>query len=299
MALEIICPSCGHRFSIPETDAHRDIGCPSCHDRFRQRSSVELPAATAWPFVLSVGIALMTAGLATNLIFSAVGMVLFLAGLAGWIAQLLPGEGHMHEPLVAPELRPTPVEERPDTVEHLRPGVPGYRFHLPEKIHPISAGIKGGILGGLVMPIPTLIYGIWSGHGIWFPINLLAGMLLPGIDDLPDVELERFNLGYGLVAVFIHAVFSVGFGLLYGVVLPTLPQFPGSALIWGGVLMPLIWTGASYAVMGVVNPALRENVEWRWFLLSQFVYGIVMSWVVFQTVKVPAPPVSGRSATSR
>ena len=30
--------------------------------------------------------------------------------------------------------------------------MPGYRLRLPEKVHPISAGIKGGLVGGLVMP---------------------------------------------------------------------------------------------------------------------------------------------------
>ena len=44
-------------------------------------------------------------------------------------------------------------------VQQLKPGVVGYRFQLPEKVHPISAGIKGGIVGGLLMPIPALDLG--------------------------------------------------------------------------------------------------------------------------------------------
>ena len=69
--------------------------------------------------------------------------------------------------------------------------MPGYRLRLPEEVHPISAGIKGGIVGGLVMPVPALLYGYFSGHGIWYPVNLLAGMVVPGID--PD-RLEEFSL---------------------------------------------------------------------------------------------------------
>ena len=83
--------------------------------------------------------------------------------------------------MVEPALRPRPVAGTEGMVEQLRPGVAGYRFQLPEKIHPISAGVKGGIVGGLVMPIPALAYGLLSGHGLWFPINLLAGMAVPGI----------------------------------------------------------------------------------------------------------------------
>ena len=49
-------------------------------------------------------------------------------------------------------------------------------------------------------------------------------------------------------------VVSLGFGLMYGVMLPTLPDLR-SRWSWGGLLMPLLWTAASYVVMGVVNPA--------------------------------------------
>jgi hypothetical protein len=261
-----------------------------------------MPQATAWPIVLALGIALLGAGLATNLAFSVVGAVLFAFGLGGWIGQLLPGRGHVHEALVEPARRPQPVAAKPGTVDQLRPGMVGYRFQLPLQVHPISAGVKGGIVGGLVMPIPALAYGYLSGHGIWFPINLLAGMVLPGIDDIAKLhpeQLEQRNLTYLLVAGCIHAVFSVGFGLLYGVVLPTMPKVPGGPLLWGGLLMPLVWTGASYAAMGVVNPALREHVEWRWFLLSQFVYGLAMAAVVFRTQQVPVPPVGSPTTESR
>ena len=116
--------------------------------------SVEMPRATAWPIVLALGITLLGAGLVTSLALSVVGAVLFVFGLGGWIGQLLPGRGHRHEPLVEPALRPQPVAEKPGTVDQLRLGLAGYRFQLPEKIHPISAGVKGGIVGGLVMPIP-------------------------------------------------------------------------------------------------------------------------------------------------
>jgi hypothetical protein len=254
---------------------------------------VELPRATAWPLVLALGIALLAAGLATNLAFSVVGGMLLALGLGGWIWQLLPGRGHIHEPLVKPALRPRPVVEKPGTVDQLQPGMVGHRFRLPLHVHPISAGVKGGIVGGLFMPIPTLVYGLVSGHGIWFPVNLLAGMVLPGVGDLTVSQLEQFSFGFTAVAAVIHAVFSVGFGLLYGVVLPTMPKIPGGPLIWGGLLMPLVWTGASYASMGVVNPTLGDNVAWGWFLLSQFVYGIVMATVVFRTEQVAVKPVGG------
>ena len=257
-------------------------------------NAVEMPKSTAWPLVLGLGITLLCAGVATSVVLSMLGLVMMLVGLAGWIGQLLPGKGHMHEALAAPELRAGPLVPKPGTVDQLRPGMAGFRFRLPEKVHPISAGLKGGILGGLLMPIPALIYGIVSGHGIWFPINLLAGMVVPGITDATTAQLEQFHPGAFLVAIVIHAAFSVTFGLLFGVISPTLPPLPGGPLIAGGVLMPILWTALCYGFMGIVNPALQEHVNWPWFIASQFVYGLAMSWVVLRIHKVPVAPAWAR-----
>src|SRR5437867_4400996 len=95
---------------------------------------VEMPRATAWPIVLALGVTLLGAGLATSLAMSAVGAVLFVFGLGGWIGQVIPGRGHRQETLVEPALRPQPVAGKPGTVDQLRPGMAGHRFRLPEKV---------------------------------------------------------------------------------------------------------------------------------------------------------------------
>src|SRR5262249_14333701 len=71
-----------------------------------------------------------------------------------------------------------------------------------------------------------------------------------------------------------------------GVLLPTLPAVPRE-IAWGGLLMPIVWTGASYLAMSVVNPAMPGKVSWPWFLLSQFVFGITMPAVVLGAKNVP------------
>jgi hypothetical protein len=251
---------------------------------------VKLPRSTAWPIVLALGISLLGTGLVTSLALSAVGAVLFVFALGGWIGQLLPGRGQRHESLVESALRPRPVSEQPGTVESLRPGIAGYRFRLPEKVHPISSGVKGGIVGGLVMPIPALAYGLISGHGLWFPVNLLAGMLVPGIVGATEGQLEQFQFGALILAIIIHAAFSVAFGLFFGVVSPTLPPLPGGPVIAGGVLMPILWTGLCYGFMGIVDPLLNKFVSWPWFIVSQVVYGLVMSFVVIRSEKVEVVP---------
>jgi mono/diheme cytochrome c family protein len=257
-----------------------------------QPRGVKMPRSTAWPIVLSLGVVMLALGVATDLSFSVVGGVLLAIGLVGWISQLLPGRGHEHEPLTAEKA--APITARLGRVEQLKPGVVGYRFQLPEKVHPVSAGIKGGIIGGLLMPIPAFIWAISSGHSIWFPVNLLAGLVLPGLPDIPREELlhqlEIFH-PWGLVCgIILHVMMSIGFGLIGGVLLPTLPPIPGGPVVFGSIILPMLWSGVSHSLMTLVNPLMSQFVDWPWYVASQFVYGLATSIVILRSEKIPIAP---------
>jgi hypothetical protein len=255
------------------------------HTEVTTGQSVEMPRSTAAPLVLGLGIALLAAGVVFGLAFVVVGALVLVAGLLLWITQLLPGQGHMHETLAGPAI-PRPVTVVPGRVEHLRQGMPGYRMRLPQDVHPISAGIKGGIIGGIIMPVPALLWGLFSGYGPWYPVNLLAGIALPGVGGMSIDDLKKLQPSLLLVALVVHVVLSVVVGLIYGVLLPTLPQVPRS-IAWGGLLMPIVWTAASYVAMTIANPALPAKVSWPWFIVSQFVFGITMPAVVLGLRGVP------------
>ena len=245
--------------------------------------SVAMPRPTPAPLVLALGLALLAAGVPFGTGFLVAGAVVVIAGLKLWVSQLLPGVGHVHESLVEPARRPGPVTGRPGRVERLGPGMPGYRLRLPQAVHPVSAGLKGGLAGGAVMPVPALLWGLFSRHGIWYPVNLLAGMALPVPVNMSPDQLEQYLRDFHgsllLVALVIHVVMSAVIGLIYGVLLPTLPSVP-RPIAWGGLFMPILWTGASYVAMQVVNPALPGEVRWPWFILSQLIFGITMPAVV-------------------
>jgi hypothetical protein len=245
----------------------------------RNSEPIEMPRPTAAPLILAAGIVLMAAGVALGLAMSIVGAVVFAVGLGAWITHLLPGRGHFHEERVEPQQRPQAIAPAPGTVEQLQAGMPGYRMRLPLHIHPISAGIKGGLLGGLVMPIPALIWGWRTGHGIWYPINLLAGMVSADVDTMTVADLEQFHTSLFVAGLVIHVVMSLVAGLIYGVLLPTIPSIPKS-LAWAALLMPLLWSALSFTTMSFVNPVLHRGVSWPWFILSQFIFGIVLATVV-------------------
>jgi hypothetical protein len=253
--------------------------------------TVEMPKPTVWPMVLALGIAILAAGAVTSPAFLVLGGVIFVVAVAGWVGCLLRGRGHAEEPMTAPA--PEPVAARPGAVEQFKSGMPGYRFQLPAKVHPISAGVKGGIAGGLVMPLPAFAWALLSGHTIWFPVNLLAGILLPGIGTMSVAELEQFRPVLLVVGIVIHAAMSLVIGLLYGVLLPTIPGRAGWQVVCGGLVVPLLWTGLSYGFLGLANPALRAHVDWVWFAASQFVFGLVAAAVVVRTEQVVVAPAGG------
>ena len=72
---------------------------------------------------------------------------------------------------------------------------------------------------------------------------------LPQLPDgkLDIAALEQFHLTWLVVAILIHATVSVGLGLIYGVLLPMLP---GRPMFWGGIVAPLLWTGANLRLHG-------------------------------------------------
>jgi uncharacterized membrane protein YagU involved in acid resistance len=264
-----------------ETPAIPNLDAP------HQPDSVLMPSPTIAPLVLALGMALLAVGVITSPAFLVVGAVIIVGGLGLWVSDLLPGRGHIHEDLASPRDRAKAVAGVSGTVEQLHSGMPGYRLQLPVQFHPISAGLKGGI----VMTVPALSYGILSGHGLWYPANLLAGIALPSVERLSVTELEQFRPTLLIAATIIHAANSVVFGMIYGVLLPTLPHIP-RPLAWGGLLIPTFWTVITFSLMGLINPLLRKGVDWPWFIASQFVFGVVAA-ITIMCANKQRPVVSG------
>jgi hypothetical protein len=243
-------------------------------------TEVLLPAPTAWPLTLALGVALIFAGLQTNMSISVLGVVLYLAGALGWFREVFPHEHHVRVP-VEPQREPAVVPPREvirlPVAQHVQ------RAWLPLKIYPISAGVKGGLAGAVAMALIAMLYGLISHGSIWYPINLLAGSLYAP-SAMPSVEeMLHFQLGWFLFALALHLATSLLVGLLYGAMLPMLPNRP---ILLGGVIAPLIWTGLFYHIIGFVNPLLDERINWWWFAGSQIAFGIVAGLVVVRQNKV-------------
>jgi len=249
----------------------------------RVPETIAMPAPTVWPLVTALGITLGCAGLVTNIVVSVVGLVLFLCGLVGWWREVLPVEKHEAIPVSPPERRAAPVQTQLRTVARLRLGEGGHRVHIPAEIHPYSAGIKGGIVGGIAMAIVAVAYGIIAYGSPWYPINLLAAVAFPVS---PAVSLEALTAFHGfalVIALISHAVLSLLVGLLYAAMLPMLPRHPA---FWGGLMTPLMWTGLIWAFLDLINPTLNQHIDWRWFIASQVAFGMVGGFVIARSERI-------------
>ncbi len=227
--------------------------------------------------VMAFGITLLFAGLVTNLAVSGVGAVLLFASAAGWFREVLPHEREEAVP-VAP-LPEFPVSLR-QSVSRIGIERGPHRARLPIEIHPISAGVKGGLAGSVAMAILAVLYGVVKQGSVWYPINLLAAGASSRIAALPLEGLRQFHANALLLATVIHLLTSVMVGVLYGVMLPMFPRRP---IVLGGVIAPLLWTGLLHASLQMVNPTLEAHIDWPWFVVTQIGFGVVAGIVVTRT----------------
>jgi hypothetical protein len=243
-------------------------------------NTIILPAPTAWPFLLALGASLIFAGLLTNVSVSVLGAILFVPAAVGWFRQVLPHEHDIEVPVV-PEAEPAPIIPR--EVMRVPAAEQVKRAWLPLKIYPISAGVKGGLAGGFVMALLAVVYGVAAYHSIWYPINLLAGSLYAP-SATPSMEaMMGFRIEWFLFALALHLTMCLLVGLLYGAMLPMVPNRP---ILLGGLIGPLMWTGLLYEFLGYVNPLLDERINWWWFALSQVGFGVVAGLVVVRQNQV-------------
>jgi len=241
--------------------------------------SIEMPAPTAWPIVLAFGFTLVFAGLVTNASVSVLGAILAVSGCVGWFRDVLPHERHESVPVV--EQVPAVVTRRPQVARVKWMTQELHRARLPLEIYPISAGVKGGLAGSVAMAVLAVLYGIISGHGVWYPINLLSAGFFPARTTLDQIAV--FHWDALIIAAVIHLLCSLLVGLLYGAALPMFPRRP---ILLGGVIAPILWSGLLYSVLEAIDPVLNHQINWLWFVISQIGFGVVAGIVVARQHRV-------------
>ena len=235
--------------------------------------SLHLPAPTAWPFLMALGLTLVFASLVTNAGLAVLGGLLTVVSIVGWFREVLPHEAHEEISGTDETVVIIPSKEK---VARIDVGE-SHRAQLPLETFPISSGIIGGIAGGIAMVIPAEIYGIIRFHSIWYVVNLLGGA---GVGDWLNPTMEQmshFRLSAFVTANIIQGATTLLVGLLYGAMLPIWPKRP---ILLGGIIAPAAWTGLLHSVLGIVNPFLDQRIDWWSFGASQVIFGLVAGYVV-------------------
>jgi len=251
-------------------------------ERALQMDSVVLPKPTAWPMVLALGLALLITGMVTHWAISLLGLVLSLRSAVGWFFEVLPHEHHISVPVQAEVITISSTR----TARRAAPQGENHRKLLPIETFSITAGIKGGIVGGLAMIVPAALFGLIRYHSVWYAVNLLAAGGFVSWAGESNAFLAQFHLQGLLAATGIHALTSVLIGLLYGAMLPMFPRKP---ILTAGFIAPFLWTGILYSALGIISPILNARINWLWFVISQIAFGLVCGFVVNLQVKVRTP----------
>jgi hypothetical protein len=235
---------------------------------------IEVPAPTAWPFVLAFGFTLMFTGLLTSMTVSVLGTGLAVAGCVAWFREVFPREHEIIVPVI-PEDGSVTTERR--IVERLPIAADQLRAWLPVHTYPVSAGVKGGLAGSVAMAVLACAYGVIKAGSVWYPINLLAAVAYAQSLKLGPAQLNSFHADSFAIAVVLHAIVSTLVGLLYGAMLPMFARRP---IVLGGLIAPALWSGLLYTMLGLLNPLLASHIDWYWFMASQVAFGVVAGIVV-------------------
>lgn len=249
---------------------------PETERAMRPNDTVEVPASTPWPFVTAFGLALIFAGLVTSLAVSVVGLVVLLAGAVGWFRVVMPVQ--QEETVKVVRTLSATVTSSTRRVDHLEPGAGGHRVRIPAEVHPYSAGLIGGAVGGVGMAIIACLYGLLAHGSIWYPVNLLGAAALPSLTNAGPEVLNTFQLPGFIAALLTHVLFSLFVGLMFAAILPMMPS--RFTAFWGSFLAPVLWTALIASTLRLINPALNSKIAWGWFIASQIAYGLITGYIV-------------------
>lgn len=268
---------------MPETVTARHDAIPG--------ERIAMPAPTAWPMTLALGVTLSLAGMVTDGWVTVLGVLLAVLAGVGWFRQVLPVERHELLP-ISPER--VEISQSPNGVARL--GSSSHQQVQPVETFSLVAGLYGGIAGGAAMIVPALLYGQVRYGSIWYAVNLLAAGGFPSWAGQPDSFFAHFHLKGLLAAIAIHSVSAPLVGLLYAALLPIYPKRP---ILAAGFVVPLFWSAMLWGVLGLVSPILNQRINWWWFLPSQICFGLVTGYVVNRYIHVRSPEFQNMSLAER
>jgi hypothetical protein len=246
--------------------------------RYEDESVLRVPASTASPIILALGVALLFAGLISSLYVSTAGILIVLCGSIAWFRDVLPHEKEelvLASPAAAVSTNRAEIAQIHAITGHL------HRARLPMAIHPVSAGARGGMAGAAALAGLSILWSTLTHHGMWYCMNVAVASFFP--ERATTAQLMAFHWDALMAGIAILVFGSLLVGLLYGAVLPMVPLHPISV---AAIAMPLIGWALANSILATVNPVFRERIDWPWFIVSLAVFGIITGAVVSRAERI-------------
>ena len=153
---------------------------------------------------------------------------------------------------------------------------------VPATVYPYTAGLIGGAFGGMAMVVVALVYGLINGS-VWLPVNLIGAALVRDLQGASLGTLSQFNFAALMAGLALHTVLSVGLGLIFALLLPTMP---GPPIVWSLTVGPLLWGLAGLITLPIIDPVMEQYVDKPSFFVAHLVYGLVLGWWVSRTPRI-------------
>ena len=159
---------------------------------------------------------------------------------------------------------------------------PAEELSVPAWVYPYRVGLIGGLCGGLAMVVVALVYGELHGS-VWLPVNLIGATLVRSLQTASLEQLSQFNAAGFAAGLSLHVGLSIGLGLVFALLLPTLP---GPVLVWSVVIGSGLWILASLLTLPLLNPVMDVYVDRGSFFVAHVAYGFVLGLWIRRSPKI-------------
>ena len=150
----------------------------------------------------------------------------------------------------------------------------------------LRAGIAGGIAGGAVMAMFSMIM-MWLAHsGFWTPLNLIAHTFWR------SAPLDgRFSAAALVIGMAVHMTMAMLFGTLIAAAAFRLPGARSLVIAAGMLFTALLWAVMQYGIWRAVDAtAARDFTPWV-FAVAHLLFGMMAaSWAAMAIEDADPPP---------
>lgn len=142
----------------------------------------------------------------------------------------------------------------------------------------LQRGAVGGLMGGIVMAMWSMIVLWMTGFGFWTPLNLIAHAVWR------DAPLDAaFSWGGLIIGMVVHMMMSIILGLALAAILAAIPRLLPSPMASTAVGLGfglVVWLIAQYGIWPVIDSAAAEAFTPWVFAIAHLMYGAIAAIII-------------------